>query len=79
MQLWLEKWPKQAAIVRLAGEGDWFHQCRAVALIRISPFPYIIFNYSAVATNVSYFPYIFGSLVGVIPEIFITIYRFGFP
>lgn len=74
IHLWLEKWPKQAAIVRLAGEGDWFHQFRAVALIRISPFPYIIFNYSAVATNVSYFPYISGSLVGVIPEIFITIY-----
>ncbi|XP_039128918.1 uncharacterized protein LOC120265060 [Dioscorea cayenensis subsp. rotundata] len=71
---WLEKWPKKAAIIRLAGEGNWFHQFRAVALIRISPFPYIIFNYAAVATNVKYSPYIAGSIVGTIPETFLTIY-----
>ncbi|CAL9133742.1 unnamed protein product [Musa acuminata var. zebrina] len=71
---WLEKWPKKAAIVKLAGEGDWFHQFRAVVLLRISPFPYIIFNYAAVATNVEYGPYISGSLVGTIHETFITIY-----
>ncbi|CAD5171652.1 unnamed protein product [Musa acuminata subsp. malaccensis] len=71
---WLEKWPKKAAIVRLAGEGDWFHQFRAVILLRISPFPYIIFNYAAVATNVKYGPYISGSLIGTVHEIFITIY-----
>jgi len=78
MQRWLEKWPKKAAIVRLSGEGDWFHQFRAVTLLRISPFPYIVFNYAAVATNVKYFPYICGSLVGTVPEIFLTIYRFEF-
>ncbi|WOL10606.1 hypothetical protein Cni_G19365 [Canna indica] len=71
---WLERWPKKTAFVRLAGEGDWFHQFRAVILIRISPFPYIIFNYAAVATNVKYGPYISGSLVGTVHETFITIY-----
>ncbi|KAK8944694.1 hypothetical protein KSP39_PZI008346 [Platanthera zijinensis] len=71
---WLERWPNKAAIARLAGEGDWFHQFRAVTLIRISPFPYIIFNYASVATNVQYCPYLCGSLVGIVPDIFITIY-----
>lgn len=75
MQRWLEKWPGKAAIVRLAGEGNWFHQFRAVTLLRISPFPFVIFNYAAVATNVKYFPYICGSLVGTVPETFMTIYR----
>ncbi|XP_058085135.1 uncharacterized protein LOC131232716 isoform X2 [Magnolia sinica] len=72
---WLENWPQKAAIMRLAGEGNWFHQFRAVTLLRISPFPYIIFNYAVVATNIKYGPYIFGSLVGTVPEVFITIYR----
>ncbi|KAJ6842779.1 uncharacterized protein M6B38_256500 [Iris pallida] len=71
---WLERWPKKAAIVRLAGEGDWFHQFRAVALLRISPFPYLIFNYAAVATSVKYYPYICGSIAGTVIEIFMTIY-----
>ncbi|OVA07741.1 SNARE associated Golgi protein [Macleaya cordata] len=74
IHVWLEKWPEKAAIIRLAGEGDWFHQFRAVVLLRISPFPFIIFNYASVATNVKYCPYIFGSLVGVVPEIFVSIY-----
>ncbi|CAN6466506.1 unnamed protein product [Victoria cruziana] len=71
---WLERWPKKAAIIRLAGEGSWFHQFRTVTLLRISPFPYIVFNYAVVATNVKYGPYICGSLVGMVPEAFITIY-----
>ncbi|KAJ4951471.1 hypothetical protein NE237_028303 [Protea cynaroides] len=71
---WLEKWSKKAALIRLAGEGNWFHQFRAVTLLRISPFPYIIFNYAVVATNVKYGPYILGSLVGMVPEVFVTIY-----
>ncbi|XP_031494143.1 uncharacterized protein LOC116260158 isoform X1 [Nymphaea colorata] len=71
---WLERWPKRAALVRLAGEGSWFDQFRAVTLLRISPFPYIIFNYAVVATNVKYCPYICGSLVGIILEVFLTIY-----
>ncbi|WRX18610.1 SNARE associated Golgi protein - like 4 [Theobroma cacao] len=71
---WLEKYPKKAAILRAAGEGNWFHQFKAVTLIRISPFPYIIYNYCAVATNVKYGPYILGSLVGMVPEIFVAIY-----
>ncbi|KAF5478394.1 hypothetical protein F2P56_004956 [Juglans regia] len=74
IQGWLEKYPKRASVLRAAGEGNWFHQFRAVALIRISPFPYIIYNYCAVATNVKYGPYILGSLVGIIPEIFVAIY-----
>ena len=77
MQKWLDRWPEKSAIIRLAGEGNWLHQFRAVALLRISPFPYIIFNYAVVATNVNYGPYIFGSLVGTVPEVFLTIYRFG--
>ncbi|KAI9174028.1 hypothetical protein LWI28_010549 [Acer negundo] len=74
IQGWLEKYPKKAAILRAAGEGNWFHQFRAVALIRISPFPYMIYNYCAVATNVKYGPYLLGSLVGMVPETFLTIY-----
>ena len=74
MQGWLEKYPKKASILRSAGGGSWFHQFRAVAFIRISPFPYLIFNYCAVATNVKYGPYMVGSLVGMVPEIFVAIY-----
>lgn len=70
----LEKCPDKAKIIRLAGEGDWFYQFRAVALIRVSPFPYLLFNYAAVATNVNYCPYICGSIAGTIHEIFLTIY-----
>ncbi|CAN6480287.1 unnamed protein product [Victoria cruziana] len=71
---WLERWPKRAAILRLAGEGSWFDQFRTVTLLRISPFPYIVFNYAVVATNVKYCPYICGSLVGTTLEVFLTIY-----
>ncbi|KAL2348107.1 hypothetical protein Fmac_002107 [Flemingia macrophylla] len=74
INVWLEKYPKNASVLRSAGEGNWFHQFRAVALIRISPFPYILYNYCAVATNVHYWPYLCGSLVGMVPEIFISIY-----
>ncbi|KAI9082754.1 hypothetical protein K1719_035328 [Acacia pycnantha] len=74
IQGWLEKYPKKASFLRSAGGGNWFHQFRAVALIRVSPFPYILYNYCAVATNVKYGPYITGSLVGIIPEIFVAIY-----
>ncbi|KAL5064373.1 hypothetical protein RYX36_026110 [Vicia faba] len=71
---WLEKYPKKASILKSAGGGSWFHQFRAVALIRVSPFPYMIYNYCAVATNVKYGPYIIGSLVGIVPEIFVALY-----
>ncbi|XP_022845992.1 transmembrane protein 64-like isoform X1 [Olea europaea var. sylvestris] len=74
IHMWLEKYPKKASIIRLAGEGNWFNQFRANALIRISPFPYVIYNYSAVATNVGYGPYLLGSLVGMVPEIFVALY-----
>ncbi|XP_014520171.1 transmembrane protein 64 [Vigna radiata var. radiata] len=71
---WLEKYPKKASLLRCAGGGNWFHQFRAVALIRVSPFPYILYNYCAVATRVKYWPYLIGSLVGMVPEIFVSIY-----
>ncbi|KAE8672460.1 putative LRR receptor-like serine/threonine-protein kinase [Hibiscus syriacus] len=74
IQGWLEKYPKKAAILRAAGEGNWFHQFKVVTLIRISPFPYMIYNYCAVATHVKYGPYILGSLIGMVPEILVAIY-----
>ncbi|KAG5383955.1 hypothetical protein IGI04_035425 [Brassica rapa subsp. trilocularis] len=71
---WLERYPDQAAMLRAAGGGTWFHQFRAVTLIRISPFPYVIYNYCAVATGVQYGPYMAGSLLGMVPENFVAIY-----
>ncbi|XP_022721127.1 uncharacterized protein LOC111278770 isoform X2 [Durio zibethinus] len=71
---WLKKWPQTAAMVRLAGEGSWFHQFRVVALFRVSPFPYTIFNYAIVVTSLRFWPYLFGSITGMIPEAFIYIY-----
>lgn len=70
----LERYPKRASIIRLAGEGDWINQFQAVFLIRVSPFPYIVYNYCAVATNVKYGPYFLGSLVGMIPDVLVAIY-----
>ncbi|KAJ0243185.1 SNARE associated Golgi protein family [Hirschfeldia incana] len=74
IQGWLERYPDQAAMLRAAGGGNWFHQFRAVTLIRISPFPYVVYNYCAVATRVKYGPYIAGSLLGMVPENFVAIY-----
>ncbi|VFQ84849.1 unnamed protein product [Cuscuta campestris] len=71
---WLKRWPKQAAMVRLAGEGSWFHQFRVVVLFRISPFPYTLFNYAVVVTNMRFWPYFCGSIAGMIPESFVYIY-----
>ncbi|KAK8609721.1 hypothetical protein V6N13_093136 [Hibiscus sabdariffa] len=71
---WLKKWPQTAAVVRLAGEGDWFHQFKVVALFRVSPFPYTIFNYAVVVTSMKFWPYLCGSITGMIPEAFIYIY-----
>ncbi|KAJ4957065.1 hypothetical protein NE237_013848 [Protea cynaroides] len=71
---WLKRWPQKAAVIRLAGEGSWFHQFRVVALFRVSPFPYTIFNYAVVVTNMRFWPYICGSISGMVPESFIYIY-----
>ncbi|XP_051146388.1 uncharacterized protein LOC127261981 [Andrographis paniculata] len=71
---WLKKWPQKAAMIRLAGEGSWFHQFKVVALFRISPFPYTIFNYAIVVTTMRFWPYICGSVTGMIPESFVYIY-----
>ncbi|XVF86188.1 hypothetical protein PTKIN_Ptkin18bG0020000 [Pterospermum kingtungense] len=71
---WLKKWPQTAAMVRLAGEGSWFHQFRVVALFRVSPFPYTIFNYAIVVTSMKFWPYLCGSIAGMVPEAFIYIY-----
>lgn len=70
----LKNHPKHASILRLSGEGNWLHQFRAVTLIRISPLPYILFNYAVVATNVNYSPYLLGTLVGMVPEVLIALY-----
>ncbi|XP_017613528.1 uncharacterized protein LOC108458634 [Gossypium arboreum] len=74
IQRLLGKYPKEASILRLAGEGNLLHQFRTVTLIRISPLPYIMFNYAAVATNVRYIPYMMGTWVGMLPEVFIALY-----
>ncbi|XP_073124015.1 uncharacterized protein [Henckelia pumila] len=71
---WLQRWPRNAALVRLAGEGSWFHQFKMVALFRVSPFPYTIFNYAVVVTSMRFWPYLCGSVAGMIPEAFIYIY-----
>ena len=76
IQLWLEKrWPRQIALIKLAGEGSWFQQFRVVALLRISPFPYALLNYAVTVTEMKFNPYICGSVVGMIPDVFINIYR----
>ncbi|XP_022855801.1 uncharacterized protein LOC111377016 [Olea europaea var. sylvestris] len=72
---WLKRWPQKAAMIKLAGEGSWFHQFKVVALFRISPFPYTIFNYAVVVTNIRFWPYLCGSVTGMIPEAFVYIYR----
>ncbi|KAK4270587.1 hypothetical protein QN277_019376 [Acacia crassicarpa] len=71
---WLKRWPQNAALIRLVGEGSWFDQFRVVALFRISPFPYTIFNYAVVVTNMRFWPYLLGSISGMVPESFIYIY-----
>ncbi|KAK9093557.1 hypothetical protein Syun_028468 [Stephania yunnanensis] len=71
---WLKKWPQKAAVIRLAGEGSWLQQFQVVAIFRVSPFPYTIFNYAIVVTNMRFGPYLCGSIAGMIPEAFIYIY-----
>jgi uncharacterized membrane protein YdjX (TVP38/TMEM64 family) len=73
---WLKKWPRQVAIIRQAGEGSWWDQFRVVALFRISPFPYPIFNYAVTITPIRFGPYLAGSIAGMIPEAFVYIYRY---
>ncbi|PKA54630.1 putative membrane protein [Apostasia shenzhenica] len=74
LHAWLKRWPEKASVVKLAGQGSWFQQFRVVALFRISPFPYTIFNYGVVITDMTFGPYICGSIAGMIPESFIYIY-----
>jgi uncharacterized membrane protein YdjX (TVP38/TMEM64 family) len=71
---WLMRWPQKAAMIRLAAEGSWFHQFRLVAVFRVSPFPYTIFNYAIVVTSMTFWPYLWGSIAGMVPEAFIYIY-----
>jgi uncharacterized membrane protein YdjX (TVP38/TMEM64 family) len=75
-QLWLEKkWPRQIALIKLVGQGSWFQQFRVAALLRISPFPYALFNYAVTVTEMKFVPYIWGSVIGMVPDVFINIYR----
>ncbi|XP_023552047.1 uncharacterized protein LOC111809841 isoform X3 [Cucurbita pepo subsp. pepo] len=74
IHLWLMRWPRKAEVLRLAGEGSWFRQFQVVALFRVSPFPYTIFNYAIVVTSMRFWPYLCGSVAGMIPEAFIYIY-----
>ncbi|KAB5573356.1 hypothetical protein DKX38_000550 [Salix brachista] len=72
---WLKRWPQKASMIRLAGEGSWLHQFKVVALFRVSPFPYTVFNYAIVVTSMTFWPYLCGSVAGMVPEAFIYIYR----
>lgn len=63
-------------MLRSAGDGSWFHQFKAVILIRISPFPYVLFNYAVVAADIAYIPYLLGSLVGTVHEVLLSLYRY---
>jgi hypothetical protein len=75
LQAWLTRWPQQIALIKLAGEGKWFQQFQVVALFRVSPFPYTIFNYAVTVTEIKFNPYLCGSIAGMVPEAFIYIYR----
>ncbi|XVF22687.1 hypothetical protein REPUB_Repub12eG0192500 [Reevesia pubescens] len=77
----LEKHPKLASTLRLAGEGNWLHQFQPVTLIRIVykerrkiVVHFCRFNYAVVATNANYGPYLLGTLVGMVPEVFVALY-----
>ena len=43
-QGWISKDPRNAALLKLAEQGGWMHQFRVVVLLRVSPFPYALFN-----------------------------------
>lgn len=77
LQNWLKRWPKQVAVLKVAEQGSWFQQYRAVTLLRVSPFPYPAFNYAVTITDIGYGPYIMGSMTGMVPEALIAIYRWG--
>lgn len=74
IQMWLSKYPKKAAVLRVAEQGGWSQQVRTIMLLRVSPLPYPLFNYIVTATNIEYNLYIVGSTLGMVPEAFITIY-----
>ncbi|KAH7439578.1 hypothetical protein KP509_04G067600 [Ceratopteris richardii] len=74
IQNWIQKWPKRAALIRIADQGGWFQQFRVLLVLRLSPIPYALFNYAIATTNVKYGPYICSSVLILIPESFITIY-----
>lgn len=74
IQIWVQKWPKRAALIRIADQGGWFQQFRVLLILRVSPIPYALFNYAIATTNVKYGPYICSSCAVLIPESFITIY-----
>uniref|UniRef100_A0A0D9X1W1 VTT domain-containing protein n=1 Tax=Leersia perrieri TaxID=77586 RepID=A0A0D9X1W1_9ORYZ len=72
---WLQKkWPREIALVELASKGSWFKQFRVIVLLRISPFPYSMLNYTVTVTQIKYGPYICGSVVGMVPDAFVNIY-----
>lgn len=74
IQRWIQKWPKRAALIRIADQGGWLQQFRVLLILRVSPIPYPLFNYAIATTNVKYGPYICSSCAILIPEAFVTIY-----
>lgn len=74
IQRWIQKWPKRAALIRIADQSGWFQQFRVLLILRVSPIPYALFNYAIATTNVKYGPYICSSCAILLPESIITIY-----
>lgn len=74
IQRWLADQPKSAALLRIAERGGWLHQFRVVLLLRVSPFPYSLFNYAVTATRIQYGPYIAASMLAMVPEALVAIY-----
>ncbi|KAL6009005.1 hypothetical protein ACLOJK_022232 [Asimina triloba] len=57
-------------ILMPSGPSMWL----AGMIFGVSPFPYTIFNYAIVVTDMKFGPYICGSIAGMVPEAFLYIY-----
>ena len=68
---WIEHKPKLRALNRAVSDEGW----RVVGLMRLSPIiPYGIQNYLFSVTNVGFLPYIFATLIGIMPATALYVY-----